>query len=44
MTRPHKKIMGPPRSATGAPRSAAGVGVGMLRGAGDEIPLLENEN
>ena len=32
-----KKATGPPRQATGSPRSGAGVGVGMLRGAGDSF-------
>ena len=32
---------GPPTQATGPPRSGAGVGVGMLRGAGDS--LFENK-
>ena len=36
-----KARIGPPRQVTGPPRSGAGVGVGMLRGAG--IPLLENK-
>ena len=28
---------GPPTQATGPPRSGAGVGIGMLRGAGDSL-------
>ena len=28
---------GPPGQATGPPRSGAGVGIGMLRGAGDSL-------
>ena len=31
------KAMGPPRQATGPPWSGAGVGVGVLRGAGDSL-------
>ena len=31
------RLVGPPRQATGPPRSSAGVGVGMLRGAGDSL-------
>ena len=31
------KLVGPTRQATGPPRSGAGVGLGMLRGAGDSL-------
>ena len=31
------KATGPPTQATGPPRSGAGVGVGMLRGAGHSL-------
>ena len=34
---PGASAMGPPRQATVPPRSGAGVGVGMLRGAGDSL-------
>ena len=32
-----QKATGPPRQATGPPWSGAGLGVGMLRGAGDSL-------
>ena len=37
---PPRQATGPTRQATGPPRSGAGVGVGMLRGAGDPLRIF----